>query len=87
MSTKKETITPQDAKTRVKENLEEQKVENKGRFVIQIETKEGRRWTGPGKDWLVRDQEKAQIYKTRNGAQRWIEKFAKAQGDATIQIA
>ena len=59
---------------------------NKGKFVIQIETSEGVRYTGPGKDWLVRDFEKAQIYKTRNGAERWVAKFAKAQGKTEILI-
>ena len=59
----------------------------KGSYLIAIETSEGLRWTGPGKDWLVKDREKAQVYKTRNGAERWIAKFAKAQGEVEIVVA
>ena len=56
----------------------------KGLYLIEIQTPEGVRWTGPGKDWLVKDLEKGQVYKTRNGAERWIEKFAKNQGKTKI---
>ena len=58
----------------------------KGTYVIEITPKGTTKkiWTGNGKDWVVKSKDSAQIYKTRAGAERWIEKFAKAQGTCKI---
>ena len=57
----------------------------KGEYLIQIKPQGGKVvWTGNGKDWLVKDREKAQVYKTLKGAERWIEKFAGKQGKTKI---
>ena len=56
----------------------------KGEFIIEVTTSEGVRYTGPGREWLVKSPAKAQVYKTWNGADGWVDKTAKAQGECKI---
>lgn len=79
----KRSTTSDDALRIRKTNV--MKNETKKTFKIKITVKRGTiRYTGNGKDWLVADVEKAQVYKTLKGAERWVEKFAKNQGKTQI---
>lgn len=46
----------------------------KGKFVVEMTTELGVFFTGLGAGWTVKNKESAQIYKTLNGAARWISK-------------
>lgn len=55
----------------------------RGQFVVEVTLEDGTvKYTGFGKDYLTPTYDKAQVYKTMGGAQRWIEK----QGYASARI-
>jgi hypothetical protein len=60
--------------SRSEESIPVSKLPEKGRFLIEVQTPEGVRWTGWGKGNRTAKREKAEVYKTRAGAERWIAK-------------